>query len=591
MAADAPFAGKYSDGNLTVEFSSAALGYTGTLTLGKQQFPATAHAGAHGFDGNFTSGANTFDFTSTLDADTLTLVTGGKTYTLKRVTAAVNPLGDAAAANPLAQAAAPVDKPAAAAPAADAPAGFTVEVATDSGKSLVSQKPGITSVKEALKATFPDLATYFGNRPELGSAYQDAKDPKAGGATFKAVWHDHPVRGVVSCKLHDGGATVAVVFGRADASKVEWEKLLNPPAQTTAAPAAADAPAEPAIPLQNYDFPDGTGSVGLAKGWETKAPTGVHAVPITGPADQFVVLGNTMNISTPDAPIVKMMQQNAASLKQIQDRNAKMGIKPIPMKPAPPMLIAPFTDPAQALKDMIPQFSKMSEFNKGPTLVLDKIVDSKDVPTALKDGKAAVITYDYTRTADGKTGHFRARLHLQICPIGNAAWMWFATSLQAPQATFDRDLPVMAAMAKSLKINQERATEVVNAETRQMQQFSQQMAKQSQDQLEANARQFQQDQATRNSIYQQQHDAQMQGYARHNAQWQADETQKSRNAADFIETIRGTRTVYDTQTGTAGTADLNYVNGVVDSLNNAAMDPNRFVQIPLRDELYPLPGR
>ena len=65
--------------------------------------------------------------------------------------------------------------------------------------------------------------------------------------------------------------------------------------------------------------------------------------------------------------------------------------------------------------------------------------------------------------------------------------------------------------------------------------------------------------------------------------------QRSRNSADFDESIIGTRTIYDTVTGQSGYANLTDVNGVVDSLNQAALDPNRFVQIPLRDQLYPIP--
>jgi hypothetical protein len=84
----------------------------------------------------------------------------------------------------------------------------------------------------------------------------------------------------------------------------------------------------------------------------------------------------------------------------------------------------------------------------------------------------------------------------------------------------------------------------------------------------------------------------MQGFDQHNRQWAADEQQKSRQNADFVETIRGTRTVYDTVIGQSGTADLNYATGVVNSLNAASNDPNRFVQIPLRDEMYPAtPGK
>jgi FKBP-type peptidyl-prolyl cis-trans isomerase len=167
--------------------------------------------------------------------------------------------------------------------------------------------------------------------------------------------------------------------------------------------------------------------------------------------------------------------------------------------------------------------------------------------------------------------------------------MWLATSRAAPKSTFDSDEPLMMAMCKTFKVNQERAQQVAEAENKQMQQFSQQMAQQSQQQLEANARQFQENQQTQQNIYQQQHDAQMEGYAQHNQQWQSDELQKQRNAADFIETIKGTRTVYDTQTGQSGTAELTSVTGVVNQLNADALDPNRFVQIPLRDEMYPIP--
>lgn len=470
----------------------------------------------------------------------------------------------------------------------DAPAGYTVEVATDYGKSLVTQKPNATTVKAALESTFPDLAAYFGTRPTIGSAYQDAKDPKSGGATFGANLKGQPVRGFISCKLRDdGSATVAVIYGRTDASKAQWDKLTNPP-PPAAAPVAAE-PADPAVALHGYDFPDGTGSVGLAEGWTTKAQTAIHAVVLMGPADQVVVIGNSQLVQTPDSPGVKMMQQNQARMEQMNARSQRMGLKPVPMPPTPPTLIAPLTGPVEALQNLLPQFSKRSEFSHGPSYVLEKIISSEDAPTNLPDAKCAVITYASTRTLDGNMVHFRTQLHLQTSPIATGAWMWLATSRSAPDATFDRDLPIMWAMCKSLKVNGERAKQVADAENAQMRQMSAQMTQQSQQALEANARQFQKDQAQRNANYQAQHAAQMQGYAQHNQQWKDYELQKSRNAADFVETIKGTRTVYDTRTGSSGTADLNDVNGVVDSLNTAALDPSRYIQIPLRDELYPVP--
>jgi hypothetical protein len=571
---DAPFAGRYSDGTLAVDLSQADGAYAGTFTRGAQQFPALAHATTRGLEGTFNASGNSFPFTAALDADTLTLSTGGKTYALKRVSSLANPLAH------------PGPAPA----GGDALAGYTVEVSTDYGKSLVTQKPNTASVRAALESTFPDLARYFGARPAIGSAYQDAKDPESGGATFSSNLDGHPVKGFISCKLHDGAATVAVVYGRTDAPKGELDKLMHPPAQTDPAAPAAVVSSDPKIPLKAYDFPDGTGTVGLADGWDTKAQTSIHTAVLTGPADQVVILGNSVTVSTPDSPTVKMMQHNQEMMQQMQARNARMGFKSAPPPSGPPVMIAPFTDPVDALKNLMPLFSKRSEFNHGPSISLDRIISSEETPTQLAGGKGANITYAFTRTLNGESSHFRAHLHLQICLLNSPTeWMWFATSMQAPDSTFDHDLPIMTAMARSLKMNEARAKELSDAENAQTRQMTAQMAQQSQQNLENNARQFQHDQDSRNRIYQEQHAAQMDGYARHNQQWQSDQLQKSRNNADFIETIKGTRTVYDTQTGTAGTADLNYVNGVVDSLNRAALDPNRFIQIPLRDEMYPVP--
>jgi hypothetical protein len=103
--------------------------------------------------------------------------------------------------------------------------------------------------------------------------------------------------------------------------------------------------------------------------------------------------------------------------------------------------------------------------------------------------------------------------------------------------------------------------------------------------------QFQQKQAQDFADGQARHDAQEAGYAEHNAQFQQDELQKARNKDNVVEQIQGYRTVYDTQTGLSTTADLNDVTGVVNSLNAAALDPNRFIQIPLRDQQDPIPGQ
>jgi len=64
---------------------------------------------------------------------------------------------------------------------------------------------------------------------------------------------------------------------------------------------------------------------------------------------------------------------------------------------------------------------------------------------------------------------------------------------------------------------------------------------------------------------------------------------RDRSATDFDGVIRGVRTVEDARTGERTSVDLGNVNEIVGRLNEH--DPDRYVQIPLRDELFPLPER
>jgi hypothetical protein len=557
----AQLAGKYTDGKLTADFSDQGNGsFTGTLTLNGQPYPATAHAGNAGFAGSFTASGTNYDFTASLANDTLTLTTSGTTYSLAKVKPR-NPLEAPAAADPL--------------------AGYAVTSSTDTGKALLGQKPDATSVKAAFEQTFPDLARYFGARPQIGSACEDAHDHHSGVATFTTTLNGAAVKGFVSCKLIAGkGASVAIIYDRADANKAEWDRLTSP---STQPPADSSAPAVDLSKAlgndaQQYDFPDGTGSVTLAAGWKTQAQSATSPIGITGPADQTVVIGNAFNICEPDSPMVQMIQRNQAMMR-------RMGGNP---PPPPPLLVAPFTDPVTAMKDVGPQLSKIIAARGGPKGHMDQIISTQDIPCDLKDGKAAIVCFDVTREyPDGRVGHYRTLGTIHMAMIGNGTWIYCFTGCSSPKETFDQDKPVMLAMIKSLKLN----AEVCQQRMHEQQEQSAQMLKNQMDdnnaRLQQQHDQFMHDQAQRFADGQARHAEQMAGYAQHNAQWKADELQKSRNNADFVETIRGTRTVYDRATGESATVDLNYATGVVDSLNQAALDPNRFVQIPLRDEMYP----
>src|ERR1035441_8228995 len=304
-------------------------------------------------------------------------------------------VGQSAPANPLGSGATPAEN--------SAPAGYTVEVSTGSGKSLVTQKPNIASVKAALEATLPDLAGYFGQRPAIGSAFQNAKDTSSGGATFSSTLGGHAVRGIISVKLQDGGAKVAIVFGRADAPKGEWEKLMAAPARQASPTAPANAGQAGSAPAANvalteYDYPDGTGSIGLPEGWTTQAQSAAGGVAIKGPANQVIFVHNAVTVQTPDSPMVLGQQRADAQLAEMNRRQAQRNQPPFTPKPVPPMLVAPPADPIDAVQVLMPQFSKRSVFFNGPTTTFGKFISTKEVPSNLPNAKSAIADYTISQT-------------------------------------------------------------------------------------------------------------------------------------------------------------------------------------------------
>jgi hypothetical protein len=545
----------YTDGNLTVDWTHNASAYIGKLTLGAQQFPATAHDSGDEIDGSFQAGGSSFPFTAKLQADVLTLTTGAKTYTLKSKSAApVNPLGSAAAA----------------ASPAGAPVGYTVINHTDAGQAFSTTKAGAKSVREALRDALADLGDYFDAKPSVGGAYEDNQTHKAGGATFTATLKNQPVHGILSTKLDDNGASIAVVYCRTDASADDWKKLNAPP------PSPQDAvPA--AVKLKTYEFPDGTGSIGLADGWTTQAQSDLDTIFIQGSGNRHVAIGATWSIVKPDSPMVQMQMQNAARARQ-------MGMQP---SAPPPMLIAPFSGPGDALTTLVPQLSEIYQHNGGPAIRLDKIISEQSIQASQPNGKASVLAYLITVTRDGKSEQVRNIARMECDDGGQGFWSTYMIELTAPADTFNHDQPTMLAMLHSQKENADVCQRIIA----QRQQANAQNIAQQQQQLQTNGQNLMKQQQDRFEAGQEAHRQQMAGYDAHNQQWARDENAKSRSNDNYVEMLRGYRTVINTQTGEKTSVDYYNVGGIVNGLNTAANDPNRYVQIPLRDEKDPVVGR
>jgi hypothetical protein len=449
--------------------------------------------------------------------------------------------------------------PAGAAPSGDTLPGYSVVNATAYGKALTAQKTAAASVRAGLLAALGDLARYFGSRPTIRGAYEDLRDHRSGGAAFIALFRGQQVNGFVSCKLGEHGAKVAVIYSRADTPPAEWRKLTSAPSgsgpstrpQPSSAPSNASlAHSAPVGRMQEYAFPDGTGVVNVANGWRTQAPSCLHGFVIQGPADQTVSMGVAYSVVTPNSSMVQTQRQLVMQARQ-------MGTQ----VPTMEMLVAPFTGPLDAMKNLFPQLSQLSLRRGGPAVAIDQITQKAVEKPSLPGGNSATMSYGITETRNGSQKHYQALATVETDPIPPDSWMMTVNEIKAPDATFEHDLATMMAMANSWKGNDKVIT-----------QKSQEGIRASNQRFEA----FQQAQREKSDAFD-----------RQNQDWQRNQLNQSRSNDDFDEMIRGYRTVEDTRTGEKKSVDLGNVDNIVDSLNQN--DPGRYQQIPLRDEADPTP--
>lgn len=526
VARAADYAGTYT-GDMkgqpsSVELTHVVGTYTGTIHLGATPLPCRAREEGDHLAGTFTSGGQNFDFTATLAGDTLTLATAGTTYTLTRPP--TNPL-DAAAPAPVTA-------------AVDA----TPLARTATGRAVFFHWPTAKSAAEALEATAPLLPKLVGGPTTVTGAFADAKTKTRGGASFTGTNADgKPIRGTILCGGNgaDTGQATTVLYATVEAPAADWAALRA-------------ALPQPPLKLHTFEFPDGTGTVDLPEGWSTKATSLDFGFTANGPDDQSVGWGQCLAVQSPDSQLIQMIRRTELQARQ-------MGMQP---PPRPPLLIAPFTAPPDALPTLIQQVDPMARQNLGFGLRFDRLIESKDAPASLAGGRGAQMSYTFFKIGPNGERKLRAVALAESDPIMGGSWMYGSTEMSAPDETFDAAAPAMLAILKSVQPNPQVMTQHQRARTAQQQQ-------QFDDQQKA-------------------HREQMASFDRYNQAWRDRETATSRSNDDFCEVIRGYRTVTDTATGENHTADLTEAQGVADALNRQAGDPNRFVPIPLRDELHPL---
>ena len=432
---------------------------------------------------------------------------------------------------------------------------------TPFGQAFTALRKDAPSVGKALQLTLADASAYFGSEPQLKKAWQDAKGGRTGGATFTVDSNGTRLNGLISCEVGKPGTKIAVVVIRADAPAGEWERLVNPErgAQGGEAEGADGAqggspghglPAPANVRLTPHQFEDRTATIGLAEGWTTQSREAMKGVILNGPEDQAMSIGLMLTAQTPGSSLSRL----------------------------PGSFVAPFTTPAEAIRALVPQINRRNAQAGGPQTALENIKVLATLKPTLQNGRSQLLRYGVSeKKRGGQSAHFQALAQIEITPVGPGAFMMSITALRAPDAIFDRDLPVMLQMLQSMRsddaeINRRSAQNLAN----QQQWFKNQ-------QIGQRARE------AANYAHNQQYWQTQKDNAQKNKDWNMNQLHQSRRNDDFSEAMRGIRTVEDTRTGERKSADYLNVDKIVDDLNER--DPGRYKQIPLRDELHPLDGQ
>ncbi len=258
--------------------------------------------------------------------------------------------------------------------------GYTSLASTETGATIFTQKSNATTPQAAILAALRDLSKVLDAKPAVQGAFADTQSQRRGGATFVGSINDHPVKGSIIVGIGDKGATITILYDQPDAPQADWAKL------------AAALPIDTQMHQQSIG--DGAGVIGVPPDWKITSTSNLGSVSLRGPADQSIGLGLDVEVITPDST-------GAAAQTQL----AAQGM----LTPATRMLVAPFTGPEQALKNLSPQISEMSQAHGGPGSRLDLILQSIPVQAQLPSGQAARINYKFTQIQNGQ-GNPYARL-------------------------------------------------------------------------------------------------------------------------------------------------------------------------------------
>lgn len=427
-------------------------------------------------------------------------------------------------------------------PLANPPGGVDIKTlhyseigSNNSGRALYSDIAG-TSAKAALITGMHDVEKILGVHVVVTSAFDDSKEDRGGGANFTATVNGTPVKGSVLVGIGNNGAAISILYAVANAPAGDWSQLL------------ADLPAS--IKLTDTSFGDGAGTIGVPDGWKIASANNMGTVVVTGPDNEQVAMEINLLVLPPGS-------EAAQSQTRVQQLAIRFGQKPAQGSP-----ILPYSAPLDAYRGIFQYWSQLSVSNGGPAQEVKEIINSKEMPNSTPQNDTVLI---YSRNQIDTPGQPTVRRAIsqvtcaQLAAYLQGEWSFEISSLSAPDAIFDRQLPTLLAVSNSFKPDTQKI--VANGQTN----IAGMQAALGQTMKNMQASQDATDQTISDM---------------NRRQLAAD-----RSFDDEDEIIRGYRTVEDTETGDQSDVNLEDSHAIVDKLNEG--DPGRYIEIPLRDQVDP----
>jgi hypothetical protein len=209
-------------------------------------------------------------------------------------------------------------------PARAVPKGMSSLQTNGSGRVLSTKLSGSSSATKMFQALMIGIKGYFDATPRILNALRDPRDSQVQ-ASFTASINRVPVMGLMGVATQGKQARAVILFDASRAFAGSVNRLV-----TVATGGGANTAN---VQLTRVSFPDGSGSIGLAPGWELKF-AGQGAADIAGP-QPYSGMSIGANLTVPytsddPAQAIQMMAQQAA---QQQDKNIRLTI--IDSKPTP----------------------------------------------------------------------------------------------------------------------------------------------------------------------------------------------------------------------------------------------------------------